>query len=175
MLRTASSILLLLTLLIATFVSALSQAPIASIRGVVSDPSKAIVPGAEVSIANKATGTERKTMTSPDGEFQFSALAPGDYEIKVAMRGFKTDLRPLTLQVGENLSLSLELEIGQASETIVVTGETPAINTSDYKVDGVVNRPQIDNLPLNGRNFLQLAGLDPFKTNGRIVRFRRFA
>jgi hypothetical protein len=65
------------------------------------------------------------------------------------------------VQVGENLSIDFNLEIGATSETVVVTSDTPTINTSDFKIDGVVNRQQIENLPLNGRNFLQLAMLEP--------------
>jgi len=155
--RVLSSLLLLFAFAIPAF----AQAPTATIRGIVSDPSKAIISGAKVVAANKGTGAERNATTNSAGEFQFSALPPGEYEIKVTMQGFKSELRPLTLQVGENLTVDFDLEIGQTSETVVVTGETPAINTTDYKIDGVVNRKQIDNLPLNGRNFLQLALLEP--------------
>ncbi len=151
----------LLIALIAIAVTVVAQAPTATIRGIVSDPSKAIISGAKVAATNKSTGAERNATTNSAGEFQFSALSPGDYEIKVTMQGFKSELRPLTLQVGENLTVDFDLEVGQTSETVVVTGETPAINTTDYKIDGVVNRKQIDNLPLNGRNFLQLALLEP--------------
>src|SRR5215510_16055756 len=88
-------------------------------------------------------------------------LPPGEYEVKVAVTGFKAGLAPVTVQVGENVTVDFKLEVGEASETVVVSSETPAINTTDYKIDGVVNRQQIENLPLNGRNFLQLAMLEP--------------
>ncbi len=159
--RSASYVLTLLLFLIAIAVPALSQAPTAAVRGIVSDPSKAIISGAKVTISNKDTGAERNATTNSAGEFQFSALPPGQYDIRVMMSGFRTGLRPLTLQVGENLTVDFDLEVGQTSETVVVTSETPAINTTDYKIDGVVNRKQIDSLPLNGRNFLQLALLEP--------------
>jgi hypothetical protein len=80
---------------------------------------------------------------------------------KYQNQGFKGLLTTIVVQVGENITNDVNLEIGAASETVVITGETPLINTSDFKVDGVVNRQQIDNLPLNGRNFLQLAMLEP--------------
>ncbi|MGH9836037.1 MAG: carboxypeptidase regulatory-like domain-containing protein [Blastocatellia bacterium] len=159
--RSASYVLSLVLLLIAIAVSVFAQAPTASIRGIVSDPSKAIITGAKVTIANKDTGAERATQTNSAGEFQFSLLPPGTYEIKVTMQGFKSHIAPITLQVGESITSDFNLEVGGANETIVVTGETPVINTSDYKIDGVVNRKQIENLPLNGRNFLQLALLEP--------------
>jgi len=156
-----SHLLLSLLVLIAIAVTAIAQAPTASIRGIVSDPSKAIISGAKVTATNNATGAARAAATNSAGEFQFNALPPGEYEVKVTMQGFKSELRPLTLQVGENITVDFDLEVGQTSETVVVTGETPAINTTDYKIDGVVSRKQIDNLPLNGRNFLQLALLEP--------------
>ena len=132
-----------------------------SIRGIVSDPSKAIISGAKVTVTNKDTGAARVTQTNSAGEFQFSLLQPGDYEIKVTMQGFKSHVAPITLQVGESITSDFSMEVGGANETVVVTSETPVINTSDFKIDGVVNRKQIDNLPLNGRNFLQLALLEP--------------
>ncbi len=156
-----SHLLSLLIVLMAMAVTALGQTATGSIRGIVSDPSKAIISGAKVNATNKATGATRNANTNSAGEYQFSALSPGEYEIKVTMQGFKSELRPLTLQVGENLTVDFDLEVGQTTETVVVTGETPAINTTDYKIDGVVNRKQIDGLPLNGRNFLQLALLEP--------------
>jgi len=150
-----------LLVLIAIAVPSVAQAPTASIRGIVTDPSKAIISGAKVTATNKATGATRNAETNSAGEFQLSALPPGEYDLKVTMQGFKSGLRPLTLQVGENLTVDFDLDVGQTSETVVITGETPAINTTDYKIDGVVNRKQIDSLPLNGRNFLQLALLEP--------------
>jgi hypothetical protein len=162
--RSASSfnpILSLLIVVIAIAVSALAQTATGSIRGIVSDPSKAIISGAKVTVTNKDTGATRVTQTNSVGEFQFSLLQPGDYEIKVAMQGFKSHVAPITLQVGESITSDFTMEVGGANETVVVMGETPVINTSDFKIDGVVNRKQIDNLPLNGRNFLQLALLEP--------------
>jgi hypothetical protein len=138
-----------------------AQATTGTIRGVVSDPSKAVVPNATVTVTNKATSAERKVATNAAGEYLVPNLPPGDYEIKTTVGGFKTGQSEVVLQVGENVEIDFELQVGQQTETVVVTAETPAINTSDYKVDGVVNRKQIDNLPLNGRNFLQLAMLEP--------------
>ncbi|MEK7829914.1 MAG: TonB-dependent receptor, partial [Acidobacteriota bacterium] len=95
------------------------------------------------------------------GEYQITNLQPGEYEVKVAASGFKTALSPIVVQVGDNVTVEFKLEVGAANETVVITSETPAINTADFKIDGVVNRKQIENLPLNGRNFLQLAMLEP--------------
>ncbi|MFN7947384.1 MAG: carboxypeptidase-like regulatory domain-containing protein [Blastocatellia bacterium] len=141
--------------------SALAQVPTGTIRGAVTDPSKAVVPNATVTVRNKGTGAERKVTTNSSGEYQIPTLPPGDYEVKVTAGGFKTGQSDVTLQVGETITADFDLQVGQASETVVVTAETPAINTTDYKIDGVVNRKQIESLPLNGRNFLQLALLEP--------------
>jgi hypothetical protein len=148
-------------LTLALVLTAIAQIPTGGVRGTVKDPTEAVVSGARVIAINKDTGAERHFTTRSDGEFQIGNLPPGDYEVKVAASGFKTALSPVTVQVGENLTLDFNLEVGAATETVVITSEAPAINTTDYKVDGVVNRKQIDNLPLNGRSFLQLAILEP--------------
>ncbi len=150
----------MLLLLLALAFPALAQAPTGSVRGVIRDQSDAVISGAKVTISSKA-GVTRAFNTKSDGEYQVGNLPPGEYEIRVAVTGFKAGLAPVTVQVGENVTIDFKLEVGQASETVVVSGETPAINTTDYKIDGVVNRLQIENLPLNGRNFLQLAMLEP--------------
>ncbi len=160
--RSASSIFHALSLLL--FLTGLTIPIIAQtggIRGAVKDQADAVVSGARVSVINKDTGAERHFTTKADGEFQIGALPPGEYDVRITAGGFKTALSPVTVQVGENINLDFKLEVGAANETVVITGEAAAINTTDYKVDGVVNRKQIENLPLNGRNFLQLAMLEP--------------
>lgn len=159
--RSARYVLSLLLIQIALAAFAMAQTATGSIRGIVSDPSKAIITGARVTITNKDTGAERATKTNSAGEFQFSLLQPGEYEIKVTAQGFKSYIAPIKLQVGESITSDFSLEVGGANETVVVTGDTPVINTTDFKIDGVVNRKQIESLPLNGRNFLQLAMLEP--------------
>jgi hypothetical protein len=158
--RSFASYLLSLFLL-ALAGASLAQTPTGGVRGQVKDQSDAVVSGATVTARNKDTRSERAITTNSDGEYQIVNLPPGDYEVKVLMRGFKTSLAPVTIQVGENITLEFKLEVGGTDETVVISSETPAINTTDYKVDGVVNRKQIENLPLNGRNFLQLALLEP--------------
>src|SRR5215510_207261 len=138
-----------------------AQIPTASVRGLVTDPAQATVPGATVVVKGKETGTERNVMTNSAGEYQVANLPPGEYEIKVTRIGFKTQIKTLILRVGDNMTSDFALEVGQASETVVITGDTPTINTTDFKISGVVNRKQIESLPLNGRNFLQLAMLEP--------------
>jgi len=156
-----SRLLSLLLVLIAIAVPSFAQTATGSIRGIIYDQSKAIINKAKVTATNKATGAERTAESNSTGEYIFSALPPGEYDVKVTVSGFKVSLTSLTLQVGESVTNDFSLEVGRANETVVISSEAPAINTTEYKIDGVVNRKQIDNLPLNGRNFLQLALLEP--------------
>src|SRR5262245_54198329 len=148
-------------LFIAIAIQVFAQAPTGSVRGLVHDPSEAVISGARVVIINKGTRAERTTTSDSAGEYLFTALPPGEYEIKVEITGFKTQVTTVTLLVGENVRSDFELAIGETAETVVVTGDNSGLNTSDFKIAGVVDRRQIESLPLNGRNFLQLAMLEP--------------
>ena len=162
MYRSARMMMWLMMILLGAGLAGAAQIPTGNLRGVVTDPSRALISGAAVTVKNKATGAERSATTKTDGDFQISNLLPGEYEIRVAMKGFKTSLTSATVQVGDTSSIEVSLEIGETTETVVVSGDTTAVvNPSDFKVDGVITRQKIDGLPLNGRNFLQLASLEP--------------
>lgn len=157
-----SNISWLLLLFIALAVTALAQAPTGALRGSVTDPSSAVVSGAEVTVKNKQTGAERSATTKADGEFLLNNLEPGEYEVKVLLKGFKASLSSVTIQVGDTANTEIALEVGETSETVVISGDsTSVVNTNDFKIDGVITRQKIDNLPLNGRNYLTLAALEP--------------
>ena len=141
--------------------AAIGQVPAASIRGRVADSSDAVIAGAVLTVQEKQTGAKRTTATQADGRYQVENLEPGDYEIEVRAQGFRSELRRLALRVGDNATINIELQVGQLSEQVEVTGKALGINTTDFKVDGSVGRLQIENLPLNGRNFLELARLEP--------------
>ncbi len=159
--RSVSRLLSLLVFISAFACTAWAQTATGNVRGTVMDQSKAVIPGVTVTVTSQATGIQRTTTTDDVGQYQIVNLQPGEYEVKVTKSGFKTGVSPVTIQVGENVTVDFSLEVGQATETVVVTADTPAINTTDHKIDGVVSRQQIENLPLNGRNFLQLAMLEP--------------
>lgn len=149
-------------LLLLIAVTASAQTPTGALRGSITDPAKATVSDALVTVKNKETGAERTAVSNSNGEFLINNLLPGEYEVKVATRGFKTNISTVTIQVGDTATMEAALEIGEASETVVISGETTAlVNPADYKVDGVITRQKIEGLPLNGRNFLQLASLEP--------------
>ena len=138
-----------------------AQVPAAWIRGRVTDSSDAVIASADLTVSQRQTGLKRTGRTQADGRYQMGNLEPGEYEIEVRAQGFKPELRRLTLRVGDNATINIALQLGQLTEHVEVTGEAPGINTTDFKVDGSVSRVQIENLPLNGRNFLELARLEP--------------
>jgi outer membrane receptor protein involved in Fe transport len=136
------------------------------ISGEVSDPQDAVVRDAQVSAVQKNTGLERKTTTNASGFFAFNNLAPGAYELRVVAAGFADHVSPVQLEVGQQASLKVRLGL-QKEQTVINIDDTdaiPLVDTASSVVDGVVNSQQIDNLPLNGRNFLELALLTPGNT-----------
>lgn len=159
--RSVSRLLLPIMVLLALVVSAFGQVPTGTITGTVLDASGAVVPKAAITIKNKATGLERKIESSSDGTFSAPALAAGDYEITTTVQGFRTSIREVTLATGAIVTLEMRLEIGQTTEIVTVEGTSSQINYESHTVDGVITRQKIQELPLNGRSFLQLAFLEP--------------
>jgi len=153
--------LLTVVLTILCTCAAFSQNATGAIKGTVADQSEAVIKGASVIVKNRATGSERKLVTGAQGTFWFENLAPGDYEVKVEAPGFTTQIQLLTVQVGTTSTGNFSLGVGTASQTVEVTGGAPVINTTDSGLGGVVTKQQIENLPLNGRSFLSVAGLEP--------------
>src|SRR5580700_2291210 len=132
-----------------------------SIQGLVTDPSGAVVGGAKISISNKATGRVIIAKSTSAGAYTSGALTPGDYTLRVEAQGFKTSEMPLTVQVGVTASGNVKLQLGQATQVVEVQGTEIAVNTQQATVQGVLTTQQIENLPINGRNFLDLAQLEP--------------
>jgi hypothetical protein len=139
-----------------------AQAPVGTISGLVTDPSGAVIKDAPINIKNKATGFTRQTKSENDGTYSAPALPAGDYEVQVQMQGFRTMLREITVTVGSIIKLDLAMEVGQTTEIVTVeASNTTRINYESHSIDGVVTRQKIQELPLNGRSFLQLAFLEP--------------
>jgi len=136
------------------------------IRGEVSDPQSAVVHSAQVTALQATTGLQRSTTTTNAGLFALNDLAPGDYHVKVAAVGFAEYEALVHLEVGQQANLNIRLSV-KAQRTVVEIDDTEnvqLVNTVSSVVDGVVTSGQIDNLPLNGRNFLELALLMPGNT-----------
>jgi len=132
-----------------------------SIQGTITDQSGALVSGAKVTITNKGTGQTFSVTTTSAGTYASGALNPGEYMVRVAAQGFKTAEVPITVQVNTTSSANLKLTIGQESEVVEVQGSEVAVNTEQATVQGVLTAQQIETLPINGRNFLDLAQLEP--------------
>jgi hypothetical protein len=144
-----------------TALTAVAQNPTGSIRGTVTDEQGAVIPKAAITVTNRATGEVRKTTSGEDGIYTVENLLPGDYDVRIEGSGFSTVTQGVTVQVGNTSSGNVTLRVGAANVVVDVVSEAPIIDKTDYKIDGVINREKIDALPLNGRNFLQLALLEP--------------
>jgi Carboxypeptidase regulatory-like domain len=142
-----------------------AQTPTGTIVGVVTDGSAAAVAGVQVHITNSQTQQGRIVTTSTEGQYVAELLQPGVYWMTVEAEGFKRLQRTATVEAGTATTVDLALEIGDLNETVTVRGSEPLLHLDHHQIAGVVRREQIDNLPLNGRNFLELAKLEPGVTN----------
>jgi outer membrane receptor protein involved in Fe transport len=150
-------------------VSAQSRATTADLTGTVRDPSGAVVPGARITATDAATNLERATTSKPDGRFDILAVPPGRYELRVSFAGFATQvLEGLDLPLGSALDLDIGLTIARPNEQIVVAPEPPALDTQRTAIATVVAQPQLERLPLNGRNFVSLSLITPAVTVDRV-------
>ncbi len=143
-----------------------SQQPTATLTGFVADQNGAVIVGATVTATNKTTNISRTVTTNDEGVYVISSLPVGEYEVKVFAQNFETKVSEsaISLNVGQTVTLNAELKVGVRYTTIDLIGEMPSIDTQTSKVDAVINDKEIGNLPLNGRNFLELALLTPGNT-----------
>ena len=132
-----------------------------SIQGTVTDPSGAVVSGARVMIRNQGTGQSTETRTNASGTYASGALIPGSYLVRVEASGFSTVQLPVTVEVNVTSGGNVRLSVGQSTQVVEVQGSEVAVNTEQATVQGVLTSQQIENLPINGRNFLDLAQLEP--------------
>lgn len=132
-----------------------------SIQGIVTDQTGAAIGGAKVTITQKSTSRVITTTTTSSGTYASGALIPGDYVLAVEAPGFKTTEETLTVEVGVTATGNLKLQVGRANQLVEVEAAALQVNTEQATVQGVINTEQIENLPINGRNFLDLAQLEP--------------
>lgn len=132
-----------------------------NISGTVTDPSGAAIVGAKVTITNKETGQVLDFVTTSAGTYSSGGLNPGNYTVRVEAKGFKTEIIDLPIQVGVTSSGNVKLEVGSTSTVVEVAGEAVTVNTEQPTIQGVLMAEQIENLPIDGRNFLSLAQLEP--------------
>jgi hypothetical protein len=135
--------------------------PTGSIKGTVTDEQGAIITKATITVTNKATGEVRKVSAGDDGIYLVSTLPPAEYEVKIEAEGFSTQIFTTVIEVGKTNSGDVKMRTGSPNEIVNVESGATIIDKSSNRIEGVISRQKIDNLPLNGRNFLQLPLLEP--------------
>ena len=149
-------------LFVTVLVPAVSAQTSATVSGTVHDPSGAVMPGVIVTAKSGDTGLSRTIVTGPEGRYVLAQLPPGTYEVRAELAGFKPHVRPqVVLTVGQSLTLNLTLQLGDVAIVDVVTASIPAVNTSTSELSYLVTSEQIEQIPLNGRNYTDLALLQP--------------
>lgn len=140
----------------------LAQRTTANIEGTVTDPKGDVVVGAKVTARNVATNLERSVVTNESGSYSLPFLPIGTYDLTIEAPGFQTEVRRgITLQIEQTARLNIELRVGAPTETVEVTAAPPLTDTATPTIGDVIENRRIVELPLNGRNFIQLSLLAP--------------
>src|SRR5437764_2614470 len=147
----------------AVFAPALrAQVERASVVGKISDNTGAAMTGVEVTVTNEATNTSVRVSSDDAGAFTAVNLIPGSYSVNASAKGFRPVVfRNFVLQVGQSARVDITMELGNVEQTVEVTAATPLLQTENASVGQVIERAAVNELPLNGRNFVQLAILAP--------------
>ncbi len=149
-------------LLAAAPAPARAQSATGALDGVIVDQSGAVLPGVTVKVVSVKMGTSRTTVTDEKGMFRNPLLPVGDYELTAELNGFQMrKLSDIQVMVGQTLSLRVEMVVGSMSETVTVTGASPVVETGRTQVTSTVGEVAVQNLPVNGRNFIDFALLTP--------------
>ena len=148
-------------------VPSIAQRTTASIRGTVTDSSGGVIPGADVKVKGEGTGLTRTTVTNAAGVYSFEELPVGTYTVEVSLTGFKSAVQTgILLNVADIRAVDVQLQTGNLSETVTVESNAVSVKTIGGEVAGLVTGEQVRELPLNGRNFLQLGTLMPGVSQG---------
>jgi hypothetical protein len=164
-------LLTILTAVLCFITGAFAQTETARIQGNVTDKSGGVVPGATVTVKELTTNRTIKAETNEEGAYSILSLSPGKYQIEVTKASYKTIKQEVTLEVQQVASLDYNLEAGDVSAVVDVTNDTPLVETATSSLGEVVQAKQIVELPLNGRNVLELARLTPGVTQGVVGGF----
>src|SRR6202140_4947394 len=155
-------ILGIVCLVLAVAVPLTSQTTTGRILGTVSDQSGATVAGAAVVVTDVQRGTTRAAASDASGDYVVPELQPGIYKVRAEAKGFKTVERVnINVEVAQDLRVDISLPTGQVSETVIVTDEVPLLNTTSSTLGGTLSNAEINDLPLNGRNYENLLQLRP--------------
>src|SRR5262245_52131571 len=149
MIRRCCLPLLGLVILSVSFVSsALAQGGRAELQGVVLDQGKAVLPGVLVTVTNEGTGQSRQAVTGVDGQFTIPTLMPGTYTVKADLQGFESTTRSgLVLSVGQEVAVTLTMNLAGVKEEVTVTAQSPVVETTASKIGTNITSSEIDNAP----------------------------
>lgn len=160
-----TSALCVVSLLLAS-VSSFGQAITATLQGQVADKSGAVLPKATVTLTNTETGFSRTTASDDSGQYKVALLPVGRYKVTAAAKGFEGQTQALTLSVGDVATLNFSLSPGTVEQQVTVTTEAPLVEPTRTSTDSVIGQQKIQNLPVNGRQFIDFALLAPGVTVG---------
>lgn len=139
-----------------------AQLTTADVVGKVADQTGSVVPAAKITVTNNATGLDYTAVADKDGNYRVSLLPAGQYRIKAEKQGFKTWLiQNINLTIGDKYRADATLDVGAIVESVVVRGEAPELQTESPTVSSLVDERMMQELPVNGRNFVELAQLAP--------------
>jgi len=144
-----------------------AQSSTGTIQGSVTDAQGAVIQGATVTITNQGTNRVVTVTTNTEGLFSLPALDPGAYKVQVEQSSFQKTIKDVVLETAQVVNLEFSLQLGAASQVIEVTAATPVVDTATSGISDVVVGRQVTDLPLNGRNFTELASLVPGVTRGQ--------
>ncbi|MBI2834239.1 MAG: carboxypeptidase regulatory-like domain-containing protein, partial [Acidobacteria bacterium] len=134
----------------------------ATLTGIVEDPSGGVLPGVHLTLRQTDTGLTRSSVTGGDGRFVFAGLPVGPYDLRAELSGFRTQVwQDLVVTVGETAVVSLVMAVGGVEQEVTVTAEGTRVNTTTPELCYLVGGQSIESLPLNGRNYTDLALLQP--------------
>src|SRR5580693_3303083 len=148
---------ILLTVALAFSSQTFAQLSAASVNGIVLDPSGAVIPNARVVLRNIDTSVENTTVSNKAGIYSIFSITPGRYTIEVTASGFSRKEEPaFTLTVGHIATINFSLAVGAQNSVVIVEGATPQLEASSANLGTVISTKEINDIPLNGRNFTQL-------------------
>src|SRR5437867_3369545 len=158
-------VLLAVAFIFACSWTAVAQITSATVSGTVKDQTSGVLPGVNIVVRNVDTGLTRSVVTDANGFFTVPGLPPGTYETRASLTGFGTAVERLVLAVGQEAGVNLTLKVSATEESLTVVGASPLIDTRSAAMSAVVTEKTISALPLNGRNYIDLALLQPGVSN----------
>src|SRR5688572_20369118 len=160
--KTWLSVGMTFALLLSASLPAWSQLSSGSILGTVSDSSGAVIPGVSIKVTNPAIGLTREAITNESGNYRVDQLPIGTYTVEAELSGFKKDVHQnVRVEIDQRIRIDMALQPGQVTEIVEVTSAPPLVQTEDSSVGQIIDERKIETLPLNGREFSQLAYIVP--------------